>query len=209
MGTANDTLGHATVDFYRDRFPDRQPIRILDMGCAIGNATLPWAQAFPDAEVHGIDVAAPCLRYAHARANAVDVSAHFGQQNAETTNFEESSFDVIASCLMLHETSRAAVPRIFKGRFRLLKPGGLMVHQDGPTDEGLDPLLCFLGEWEVYNNNEPFYGALREMDLRGVAIDAGFAAEQIEFTVAPIPQQQGTGGYIGGFTEVPVYTAVK
>ncbi len=209
MGSANDALGTAVVDFYQDRCPDAGPVRILDMGCAVGNSTVPWTARYLDAEVHGIDVAAPCLRYAHARANAMGAAVHFSQQNAEATRFEDQSFDVISSVLLLHETSRSAVPNIFKECFRLLKPGGMMIHLDGPQDEGQDPLQAFLGEWEVYNNNEPFYGALREMDLRAVAQQAGFVPERIEFTGAPVGPRDGNGGYMGGFSSAPVYTAVK
>jgi ubiquinone/menaquinone biosynthesis C-methylase UbiE len=209
MGPANDALGRAVADFYRARFPETKPARVLDMGCAVGNSTVPWATVFPHAEVHGIDVAAPCLRYAHGRANAMGAAVHFSQQNAEHTNFEDGSFDAIGSVLLLHETSRSALPAIFRECYRLLKPGGMMVHLDGPIDEGQDPLQAFLGEWEVHNNNEPFYGAMREMDLRGIARDAGFAADRIDFTQAPVHVAEGNGGYMGGFSQAPVYTAVK
>jgi hypothetical protein len=55
-------LGEALVEHVRAHWPDLAPARILDMGCTIGTSTLPWARAFPRAEVHAIDVAAPALR---------------------------------------------------------------------------------------------------------------------------------------------------
>ena len=73
------------------------PKKILDMGCSVGHSTVPYAQAFPDAEVHGIDVAAPMLRYAHARAEELGEKVHFSQQNAEQTNFKSGTFDLIVS----------------------------------------------------------------------------------------------------------------
>ena len=51
--------------------------RILDLGCGVGHGTLPYADAFPEAELHAIDVAQPMLRYAFGRANAMGKSVHF------------------------------------------------------------------------------------------------------------------------------------
>ncbi|MFT7286520.1 MAG: ubiquinone/menaquinone biosynthesis C-methylase UbiE [Halieaceae bacterium] len=56
------------ANYVRLKFPDFKPERILDCGCSIGHNTLPWAEAFPSAEVHGIDVAPGLLRYANTRA---------------------------------------------------------------------------------------------------------------------------------------------
>ena len=33
--------------------------RILDFGCTVGNIMLPYAEAFPGAEIHAVDVSAP------------------------------------------------------------------------------------------------------------------------------------------------------
>ncbi|MGE3667774.1 MAG: class I SAM-dependent methyltransferase, partial [Steroidobacteraceae bacterium] len=100
FGVENDAMGDILLAFYRHRFPGLKPGRILDMGCAIGNSTLPWGRAFPRASLHAIDVGAPVLRYGHARAEALGVTVHFSQQNAEATNFEPASFDLIVSHIM-------------------------------------------------------------------------------------------------------------
>ena len=60
MGPENDATGETIVNFYRTAYADRMPERVLDLGCAIGNSTVPWAKSYPEAEIHGIDVAAPC-----------------------------------------------------------------------------------------------------------------------------------------------------
>ena len=52
--------------------PEFKPASILDCGCTVGHNTLPWAETFPEAQVTAIDVAAPVLRYAHARAESMD-----------------------------------------------------------------------------------------------------------------------------------------
>jgi ubiquinone/menaquinone biosynthesis C-methylase UbiE len=211
MGHENDLLAQTIVKYINEYIADLRPKKILDLGCAIGNSTLPLARIFPEAEVFGIDVAAPCLRYAHARANALGVNVHFSQQNAEKTRFLDHSFDLIVSCLLLHETSHSAVPNIIRECSRILRPGGWMVHLDVYqfNQETLTPLEDFLRDWEVFNNNENFSGALREMDLQGIFERAGFAEDTIRFTTAQADVEH-TEGYEGDYYfQLPVYVAQK
>jgi 2-polyprenyl-3-methyl-5-hydroxy-6-metoxy-1,4-benzoquinol methylase len=177
-GDANQAMGDLLVSFLRSRQPDLRPARILDMGCGIGNSTLPWAQAFPDAQVHAIDVAAPVLRYGHARAEAMGARVHFSQQNAERTAFDAASFDLVVSHIMLHETSRSALPRIVAECRRLLRPGGLMLHLEVPRGSG--PFQQFMYNWEVWNNNETFAVHMTGLDLAALATGAGFDPAGVE-----------------------------
>jgi ubiquinone/menaquinone biosynthesis C-methylase UbiE len=211
MGDENDLLSQAIIGHIQKYIKLPKPERILDLGCAIGNSTLPFAKIYPNAEIHGIDVASPCLRYAHARANALGVTAHFSQQNAEQTNFENETFDLITSCLLLHETSHSAIPKIINEAYRLLKPGGWMMHLDVYPfhRQAIEPLYDFLKDWEIINNNENFSGALRNMNLQQIFEDAGFNKGTIEFTSAAAVAQY-TKGYTGDFyLKLPVYLAQK
>lgn len=177
FGSRNDALGNILLTYLQESDPDFQPRSILDMGCAVGNSTLPWHVAFPSATLYAIDVAAPCLRYAHARAEMLEVPVHFSQQNAENTNFDDASFDLIVSHIMLHETSRAALGNIFRECYRLLKPGGRMLHLEVPRGSG--PFEQFMLQWECYNNNETFAAYLTDADLPAHAVAAGFAPENV------------------------------
>ena len=178
-GPENDGLTHVLNAALKRQRPEFQPRRILDMGCTIGNSTVPWKKLYPDAEVIGIDVSETALRYAHSRAEALGQRVEFVQTNAEFTEFEGGSFDLVTSCLLLHETSAAALPRILAESRRLLSPGGLMAHLDVPQVLGLAPLQAFLTSWEEENNNENFAHLIREMDLPAVARGAGWPAEAI------------------------------
>ena len=211
MGSENDLLSQAIIGHIEKYIDSLKPEKILDMGCAIGNSTLPFAKIFPDSEIYGIDVASPCLRYAHARANALGVTAHFSQQNAENTDFSNETFDLVTSCLFLHETSHDAIPKIINETYRLLKPGGWMIHLDVYPfhRDAVEPLYDFLKDWEVTNNNENFSGALRNMDLQKIFEDAGFSKESIEFTSAEAVAKY-TKGYTGDFyLKLPIYLAQK
>lgn len=178
LGPENNLMGDTLVAYLRERHPTFRPQRILDLGCAIGNGTVVWARAFPKARVHGIDVGAPVLRYAHARAEALGVAVDFSQQNAECTDFDAGSFDLIVSHIMLHETSKSALPRILGECRRLLRPGGLMLHLEIPR--GKTVMEKFMHNWESYNNNETFCRYMTEIDLAAEAVKGGFAPTEVK-----------------------------
>ncbi len=173
-GPYGDSSGQSIVDYLKREHPDFAPKRILDMGCATGNNTLPFCDGYPEAEVHGIELGAALLRYGHARAESLGKAAHFSQQNAEKTNFDDESFDLIVSCIIFHETSRKALPRIIAETRRLLKPGGLMVHLEAGQFENFDLWRQVVFDAETYNNNEPFWSTYRDMNLDEVMAEAGW-----------------------------------
>ncbi|MBH0113359.1 class I SAM-dependent methyltransferase [Novosphingobium sp. YJ-S2-02] len=180
-GWKNDGRGHTLASHVRDFYPDFQPRRILDMGCSVGHSTLAIAEAFPDAEIYAVDVGAPMLRYAHARAEAMGVPVHFSQQDAEHTDFEDGFFDLVCSSAVLHETSAKGMRGVFAESHRLLRQGGVMCHVDvPPRHEHLslwDQMRC---DFESHYNNEPFMTSLARTDWTKVALDAGFEAEAIK-----------------------------
>lgn len=177
LGPESDLLGNILTRYVKTHHARLEPGEILDMGCGVGNSTLPWAKAFPQAALHGVDVAAPCLRYAHARAEAAGVAVHFSQQNAESTDFEDRSFDLVVSHIMLHETSRPALSAIFAECRRLLRPGGIMAHLEIPRGEGAFEQFMF--QWETYNNNEYFARCMTGLDLPAIAVAAGFKPDDV------------------------------
>jgi len=174
-GPYGDRSGQSIVNYLKREHPDFAPKRILDMGCATGNNTVPFCDAYPDADVHGIELGAALLRYGHARTESLGKVIHFSQQNAEQTNFEDESFDLIVSCIIFHETSRKALPRIIAETRRLLKPGGLMVHLEAGQFENFDLWRQTVFDAETYNNNEPFWSTYRDMDLEAVIAEAGWS----------------------------------
>ena len=178
LGPENDLTGNTLLAYVQEKHPDFKPKRVLDIGCAIGNSTLVWARAFPKAEVHGIDVGAPVLRYAHARAEALGVKVDFSQQNAEHTDFADGSFDLVLSHITLHETSRSALPRILGECRRLLRKGGLMLHLEIPR--GRTVMEKFMHNWEAYNNNETFSRFMTDIDLVAEAVKGGYRKDEVK-----------------------------
>ena len=189
MGPDNADMGDSTAAWIKENYPGLNPARILDMGCAVGHSTVPYAQAWPGAEVHGIDVAAPMLRYAHARAEALGAKIHYSQQNAEKMDFEDASFDLIVSHILLHETSEKALRRVIDECHRLLKPGGLMVHAETPPYKNLEPFDAFMLDWDTRNNNEPFWGRSHDIDYVELSSRSGFDPEKVLEVMAPSAYQ--------------------
>jgi len=177
LGAENNLMGDILLAYLREKHPNFRPKKILDLGCAIGNSSVVWARAFPEAEVYGIDVAAPVLRYAHARAEALGVPVHFSQQNAEKTDFAEGSFDLVLSHIVLHETSKSALPRILGECHRVLEADGLMLHLEIPRGKSI--IEKFMHNWESYNNNETFSRFMTLIDLKAEAVKGQFVPERV------------------------------
>lgn len=186
MGPMNDDMGRSVCNYLKRNMEGFRPRRILDMGCTVGHSTLPYKELFPEAEVWGIDVARPQVRYAHARAAALGLEVNFAQMNAEETRFPDGHFDLVVSHILLHETSGKAMPRIFAECHRLLAPGGMVIHADLPPFDLMDPFTQFILDNETWYNNEPFWGAMRDMDQEALAERAGFEPSAVRFDTAPM-----------------------
>ncbi len=162
----------------RHKRPDFRPLRILDLGTSSGKNLIPYADAFPEAEIHGVDVAAPLLRWGHAVAEHMNVPIHFSQQNAESLDFPDQHFDLIVSSFFFHEISVKATRSVLKECRRLLRPGGLMVHQELPATNLVDPWEDYFWNWDTQHNNEPHYTAFRAQDPIALCEEAGFDADR-------------------------------
>lgn len=188
FGAKGDSGGRGMVKWLQEYDPDFTPKRILDIGSAHGNNTLPLAQAFPDAEVVALDTGAPMLRYGDARARSMGVTnVKFVQGAAEHLDESLGTFDWIQTTMVFHETSGSALPQILKRIYEALNPGGLTLNLEQPNFTPETPLFDrFLRNWDAWYNNEPFWVQLHNMDVQAELRAAGFAPEQcIEGGVNP------------------------
>lgn len=177
-GAYNENLGRLAAGLLKKRFPDFKPQRILEMGCGCGVSTLPLKEAWPDAEVYAVDVAAPMLRYAHARAEALGVPIHFSQQDATASAFHDGNFDLVLSFLVHHEMPLPVIQKMIAESYRVLAPGGVMLHDGALRGDRPPPdaYQQFMSGWFARNINEPFgKGFDAERDFQG----AGFRREDI------------------------------
>lgn len=195
LGPLNDEVGQTLIHHVlAEHHGHLQPQRILDMGCSVGHSTLPYVTAFPEAEVWGIDLGASLLRYASARSRLLNLPVHFAQQDAECTEFEDGSFDLIVSHILLHEIPGVARKRLFTESHRLLKPGGIMVHLDSvlffrpPT-----AVSRFFRDTEVSANAEPYLASSSPEAFPSYALEAGFPADRFHIRAVPGYSAEGPG----------------
>ena len=178
-------VGESVSYWIKKKFPDLNPKRILDLGTCSGKNLFPYAKTFPDAELHGIDVGAPVLRFGHAFAEQEGAAVHFSQQDAENLDFEDESFDVIVSSFFFHEVPVKATQRILAACYRLLKPGGVMAHMELPNETEVSDYENFFWNWDTRNNNEPFYTRFRAQDFHQLCREAGFPADSTFANLVP------------------------
>ncbi len=152
--------------------------RILDMGCGIGQLTVGLKKQHEDAEVWGIDVGAPMIRYGHMRAVDENVDVNFAQRLAEDTRFPDNHFDIVASYILHHEMPAEASRNVIAEAFRVLRPGGVYVPIDFHTGgQPRRPQNAFNSYqlWKDHRwNNEVWRIEYQDMDYFGHMAKVGF-----------------------------------
>ena len=175
MGPDLDDIGLSMSNYVKHRYPDFKPARILDCGCTVGHNAAAWASTFPEAEVHGVDVSASVLLYAHGRAQSLGLPVHYHQMDATDLKFEDNSFDVVFTSMFLHELSVKDIKRFFAETHRVLRPGGMLINMELPPNRELQPYDQFYLDWDCYYNKEPYYRAFRDQSPEDLVEAGGFA----------------------------------
>ena len=179
-------VGESIAQYMKHAHPEFEPKRILDLGCNTGKNLYPYLDVYPEAEVHGVDVGAPLLRFGHAVASHENLPVHFSQQNAENLDFEDNSFDIVTSSFFLHELPVKSTKAIFAEARRLLRPGGIMIHMELPPNSEVDPYYGFYLDWDTGpNNNEPFYADFRKQDMAALCKESGYGADKYVQLLVP------------------------
>lgn len=144
---------------------DGRVLRVLDLGCSIGQATTALKQRFPAAEVLGMDVALPLLRYAHKRATDLGIDVHFRQGLAEDTKLDSGSYDVVLTYILFHEVPARLFDPIVAEIARLLRPGGTLTIVDAPNGRTFPAGQRLWMQFDAQYNCEPYSPAFVATDL--------------------------------------------
>lgn len=158
---------------------DGQVRRILDLGTGIGQLAVAMKERFPQAEVTGLDVAAPMLRYAHMRAIDLDRDITYTQRLAENTRYPDGHFDIVISYIMFHEVTAEASRKIIAEAHRILRPGGVFYPMDFNLAATPSALRRY-GEWKDHHwNNERWRLEHATVDFDGEMRKVGFRVDDL------------------------------
>jgi ubiquinone/menaquinone biosynthesis C-methylase UbiE len=149
-----------------------KPRRIIDLGCGTGSTTLMLKQAFPEAEVVGLDLSPYMLVVAGMKAQKAGLNIQWLHSKAESVAFGDASFDLVSASFLFHETPPAVSRAILRESFRLLKVGGQVVILDG-SQKTLRQTA-----WLTDMLEDPYINSYVAGSLDAWAGAAGFAAVQ-------------------------------
>ncbi len=177
-------MGHNEQDQIHKGVVARLPLpangkvkRILDMGCGIGQYTVALKERFPDAEVWGLDIGAPMVRYAHMRASRLGNGANFAQKLAEETGFPDNHFDLVTSYIMHHEVPAQKTLAIIEEARRVTRPGGIYYPLDFNTGGVKSPGRAMYGRWMDHRwNNEVWSMEYHSVPFNDEIAKRGFTA---------------------------------
>jgi len=157
--------------FVETAIPKRAYRRIVDLGCGFGKSTWPFKRTFAQADVIGVDLAAPCLELAALRAAERGLAIEFRQANVVATGLGSGSADLVTSTMLVHEVPVDVLPQIFSESARVLAPGGLLRFLDFQRTGDLFRDLAMIEHGE--RNNEPYMPPMMSADLVAMARRAG------------------------------------
>ena len=172
-------------DFMFDAIAKNMPLpadgkvrRILENGTGPGQLVTSLKRRFPDAEVWGIDVSGPMVRYAHQRANELGLKVNFSRRLAEANGFPDNYFDIITSSSFHHEVTAEASAKIFQEAQRSLRPGGIFRPADSGLNGGSETPQGKLGAYMAHRvNHEVWAMEWSEMDRFGAMRATGLKVD--------------------------------
>ena len=154
--------------------------RILDAGCSCGQQVVALKQRFPDAEVWGVDIGAPMVRYSHMRAVDMGVDVNFRHALSEDTGFPDDYFDIVTSYLLHHEITEEGTLGTIREAQRVLRPGGVYFPVDAYTSPArkANEKTAYrrIRDWITYRwNHERWWYDYQRADFFGEMSRVGFA----------------------------------
>jgi ubiquinone/menaquinone biosynthesis C-methylase UbiE len=149
------------------------PQAIADLGCSVGMTTFALQQAYPIAEITGVDLSPYFLAIARYRAQQHQANVNWIHAAAESTGLPSASFDLVSVFLVFHELPQSAAIAVLHEARRLLRPEGHLaitdVNPHSPTHAKMPPYVLTL-----LKSTEPYMDEYFALDLENAIAEAGF-----------------------------------
>jgi SAM-dependent methyltransferase len=160
-------------------------MRVADLGCGVGMVTALLAELVgPGGHVVGIDASAAQLAKARERLNAGISNTGFAlvEASATDTGLPPGSFDLVFCRFLLLHLSEP--DRALREMWALLKPGGVLVCEDGDlTASGSEPPSALGTFADLWGRLGPHRGVDYTLGRRlfHMVLDAGFPGPEVTF----------------------------
>jgi demethylmenaquinone methyltransferase/2-methoxy-6-polyprenyl-1,4-benzoquinol methylase/phosphoethanolamine N-methyltransferase len=103
---------------------------VLDVGCGTGTLAITIQHKVSPGRVHGIDASAEMIETAKKKAAKARADIDLRVALIESLPFQDNSFDLVTSSLMLHHLPDDLKPTGLAEIRRVLKPGGRFLAMD-------------------------------------------------------------------------------
>src|SRR5262245_18444354 len=171
----------------------RPGMRVADVGCGVGMVTAELAEVVgPDGHVVGIDASSDQIARARARSNGRGATVSFVEASATDTGLPRESFDLVYNrFLLIHPADPEGALREMRA---LLKPGGILVCEDGDlTASGSAPPSALGAFADLWGRLGPRRGVDYTLGRRlfQMVAAAGFPAPEVTFNQPVLARGEG------------------
>ena len=132
--------------------PDRDKLKILDVGCGTGRMTAAFSRRNVHSRVIGIDASEEMINMARRKRGGE--GCEFQRALGEDLPFGDGFFDVVCSALFFHHINRDLKKRTLDEIYRVLKPGGFLLVADMGIPYTLPGRLTSFLAWKIYRQPE-------------------------------------------------------
>lgn len=160
-----------------------EPKVIVDVGCGVGISSRYISDAFPAAELIGLDLSPYMLAVAAHRDEEQPGAERrtWVHGKGEDTGMADGSVDVVSMAFIIHECPEHATRALMMEAARILKPGGTFVMTDNNPKsaviQNLPPAL-----FTLMKSTEPHSNEYYTIDVEGMLRECGFEHVHTEDT---------------------------
>jgi SAM-dependent methyltransferase len=120
------------------RLRAKPPARVADVACGTGWSSIAMAQAYPDIDVHGVDLDSDAISAARKNAEQAGVADRVRFSATDAAELSGDAYDLVTIFEALHDMSRP-VPALTAARQMLSEDGTLLVADGLVADEFIVP----------------------------------------------------------------------